>query len=78
MSKVKDLFVYGSSAGAFGTLVHLPAFDAAIPQDKKGVKRTLIVDSAAHFGVGTFWSKFTPEFREDFEKMLSGTVLKVD
>ena len=75
-SKVKDLFVYGSSAGAFGTLVHLPYFDEVIPEDAKDVKRTLIVDSAGlHFGA-TFWSKFTPEFREDFKDAFSRHGLK--
>ena len=75
-SKVKDLFVFGSSAGAFGTLVHLPTFDSVIPKEAENIKRTLIVDSAGlHFGA-TFWSKFTPEFRHDFEDAFSRHGLK--
>jgi hypothetical protein len=69
-SKVKDLFVFGSSAGAFGTLIHLPHFDDLMPKGPS-LKRTLILDSPGlHFG-DHFWEKFTPEFRNDFEKAFS-------
>ncbi|MDC0254184.1 pectin acetylesterase-family hydrolase [Bacteriovoracales bacterium] len=69
-SKVKDLFVYGSSAGAFGTLVHLPTFDKLMPKDSS-LKRTLIIDSAGmHFGE-KFWEKFSPDFRKDFSDAFS-------
>lgn len=63
-SEIDDLFLYGSSAGGIGALVHSKAIEKFV---KRNAKKTIIADSPGlHFG-RDFWDKFTPKQIHDFK-----------
>jgi len=64
-SELDSLLLFGSSAGAIGSLMHADTFDKYVPQY---TKRLLFADSPGlHFGP-TFWDKFSDKMRSDFKK----------
>lgn len=74
-SQVEDFVVYGSSAGAIGSLVHAKHFENELPRT---AKKTLIADSPGlHFGKH-FWKKFTPKILSDFHKAFKAVNFDID
>lgn len=62
LAGVKELVVYGASAGALGAVLNISKFDALVPPD---ANRVLISDSPGlHFGE-SFWDRYDAGFRED-------------
>jgi hypothetical protein len=69
-----DLTVWGSSAGAIGSLYHGKILEQLV---SPGAKKTMIVDSPGlHFGKN-FWHKFSPQFFESFERAGAVVDLKI-
>jgi len=74
-SLIKDLGLFGASAGALGALIHGHDIEKRFPN---ATKKTLIADSPGlHWG-GDFWDKFTPEMLEDIVDALARVNLKID
>jgi hypothetical protein len=72
---VKELTLYGYSAGAIGVLYHIVEFDRVF---KNAQKKTLLPDSPGlHFGE-TFWDKFSPELRRDYKRALEAVGFPFD
>jgi hypothetical protein len=64
---IREFLIFGSSAGALGSLYHLKRLDQIF---KSTPKKTLIADAPGlHFG-NQFWNKFTPELIDDFRGAL--------
>lgn len=60
----KRVTVWGASAGAIGTLVHMKTIESYVPTH---VKKYAFIDSPGlHFGK-EFWHKFTPELFNDYQ-----------
>ncbi|MBL7558036.1 MAG: hypothetical protein JNM24_19560 [Bdellovibrionaceae bacterium] len=73
--QVKDLIVWGASAGGIGALTHANRVASYIPET---AKKTLIADSPGlHFGP-TFWEKFDKDAQKDFKTAFNGVQLDVD
>lgn len=71
-NQIEDLVVYGSSAGAIGSLFHTQTFDKLLGSRSKQVQKRVIADSPGlHFGKD-FWHKFTPEQMQDFQNIFAG------
>lgn len=71
--KFKRVTVWGASAGAIATLVHVKNID---PYLSPKAKKYAIADSPGlHFG-RDFWKKFTPELVHDYEKTFRGIGLE--
>src|SRR5690606_24856145 len=69
---VRDLVVYGASAGAIGSLFHTQTFDKLFKNSSKLKHKRVIADSPGlHFGKD-FWHKFTPEQMHDFAQIFAG------
>lgn len=63
LKEVKDVTLWGASAGAIGALVHSETLDAYLTPS---ARRTLIVDSPGlHYGKN-FWRKFTDDLNHDY------------
>lgn len=63
-NKIDDLMLYGSSAGAIGSLIHSKKIEKLV---RKRARKTVIADSPGlHFG-RDFWDKFTPKQIDDFK-----------
>lgn len=72
---VKDLGLFGASAGALGALIHGRDIEARFPN---AVKKTLIADSPGlHWGKN-FWNKFNPEMMKDIKDALERVNLEID
>ncbi|MGZ3818417.1 MAG: pectin acetylesterase-family hydrolase [Bdellovibrio sp.] len=61
---MKDVLLWGASAGAIGALLHSETLDAYLDSS---ARRTLVADSPGlHFGKN-FWHKFSNELNNDYE-----------
>lgn len=73
--KANSIVVYGSSAGAIGSLLHRKKIESFL---KPNIKKLLISDSAGlHYGKD-FWKKFPDEFVDDFRSAFAPVGVKVD
>ncbi len=73
--QLEEFILFGSSAGAIGSLVHSKTFE---PELSKDTKKFLISDSPGlHFGK-TFWDKFTAPMLSDFDENFSKVNLNID
>lgn len=75
LDEIDQLVVFGHSAGALGSLGHLPTFDRYLSDQ---TKKVVISDSPGlHFGK-RFWKKFTNDLVGDFSESLSKVGLQLD
>lgn len=75
--ELKDLVLYGASAGAIGSLLHTRTFEKFLGIDSKHVRKRLLSDSPGlHFG-HDFWEKFTQEQIDDFSKAFSDVDMNI-
>lgn len=70
----KRVAVWGASAGAIATLVHLKNIEPYLSRDS--VKLAIADSPGLHFGK-TFWYKFTPELFRDYQKNFGSIGLEV-
>lgn len=71
----KRVAVWGASAGAIGTLVHLKTIEPYIAANTK--KYAFIDSPGLHFGKD-FWHKFTPELQQDYKNTFASLGLNID
>lgn len=72
--KADSLVLFGSSAGAIGSLIHRKEIESYV---RPGIKKLLIADSPGlHFGPD-FWQKFTQLQIRDFKKAFEGSGINV-
>lgn len=70
--KIDELVVYGSSAGAIGSLFHSKTFDDLLGERAHKINKKIIADSPGlHFGEN-FWLKFTDAHMKDFKDIFAG------
>lgn len=73
--RVRDVVMYGYSAGALGALHHVDLVDRMFPAAER---RTLIADSPGlHFGP-RFWRKFSPRMIQDLGEAMEHVGLRLD
>ncbi|OUR97774.1 hypothetical protein A9Q84_06120 [Halobacteriovorax marinus] len=74
-SKLEELILFGTSAGAIGTLIHSKTFEREVSSK---TKKVIIADSPGlHFGK-KFWKKFTNPMRENFQKAFNNINVHID
>ncbi len=74
-NKVKDLVVWGASAGALATMIHSKKIETFTPL---ATHKTMLIDSPGlHWGK-TFWDKFPRESILDFNEAFSGVNVHID
>jgi len=74
-SKVKDLVVYGASAGGMAAFIHGKMIESFV---KPEAKKTLIADSPGlHYGEN-FWEKFPEKLQSDFNFAFQKIGLLID
>jgi len=74
-SDLKELILFGTSAGAIGSFIHSKSFEKEVGPD---TKKFIIADSPGlHFG-DDFWHKFTDPMRDDFQTAFNRINLKID
>ncbi len=73
--KANSVIIYGSSAGAIGSLLHRKKIETYL---KPNIKKLLIADSPGlHYGKD-FWKKFPDEFIADFKDAFAPVGVKVN
>lgn len=70
-----SLVLWGSSAGALGSLIHKKRIESYL---KPGIKKVLIADSPGLHYANDFWKKFTPELIHDFKAAFAGAGVHID
>ncbi|MCO4792611.1 MAG: hypothetical protein KC493_02775 [Bacteriovoracaceae bacterium] len=72
---IKDLALFGASAGAIGAMIHGQEINKRFPS---AIKKTLIADSPGlHWG-NEFWNKFTPKMLNDIVYAMTQVNMTID
>jgi hypothetical protein len=74
-NKVKDLVIWGASAGALGSMAHGKTIESMVPTS---AHKAMIIDSPGlHWGK-TFWEKFSRDMIYDFDQAFSKVNIHID